>query len=252
MVSAPVNTAPKPVHLNVEKGASEKVEVAAPTPKPEHRREFKLGVSVAVALLVLVVGVAIFFGWRHFRPTENPVAVAPSKTAAPEAGAKGQSEPATAGKPPIPDTMAKLRETAANQRVQEQARVDALAVGADPSEKSPRPASGGLPMPPSEKSEPPPVVETAEAPVSLAPGVTALAPGVTVSDASPAFRSFVANVKITGVFQGDTPRAIINGRTLRVGEFVNAAMGISFDSIDAEKKQIVFRDNNGVTVARKY
>jgi len=59
-------------------------------------------------------------------------------------------------------------------------------------------------------------------------------------------------VRISGVFQGAPPRALIDGRTVRAGEVVNAALGITFERIDAPRKLIVFRDRSGATVMRRY
>jgi hypothetical protein len=45
---------------------------------------------------------------------------------------------------------------------------------------------------------------------------------------------------------------MINGRLTRTGETVDSALGISFDSIDADRKQLLFKDRTGATVTRKY
>lgn len=99
----------------------------------------------------------------------------------------------------------------------------------------------------------------AAAPQTVA-GTSSIAPGVSVTnsdvaaaaEATPAFRSFVANAKVGGVFQGTPPRLLINGRTVRGGDFVDAALGITFDSIDPEKKTIIFKDKAGAIVTRRY
>jgi hypothetical protein len=72
------------------------------------------------------------------------------------------------------------------------------------------------------------------------------------ADASVEFRTFVANAKVSGVFQGTPARAFINGKLARAGETVDAALGIVFDRIDAEKRHIIFRDRTGATVTRRY
>ena len=95
---------------------------------------------------------------------------------------------------------------------------------------------------------------------ALAAVTTDLAPGVTITtesveaetEATPAFRSFVADAKISGVFQGTPPRAFINGRLVRLGEVVDSSLGIRFDSIDPKTKNIVFKDASGATVGRRY
>ena len=86
----------------------------------------------------------------------------------------------------------------------------------------------------------------------VGPGAKDASPGSATAEATPAFRSFVADAKISGVFQGTPPRAFINGRLVRLGEVVDSSLGIRFDSIDPKTKNIVFKDSSGATVARRY
>jgi hypothetical protein len=87
----------------------------------------------------------------------------------------------------------------------------------------------------------------------LAPGVTATTEAVkAVRNASADFRAFVATARITGVYQGTPARAFINGRLVRTGEVVDSALDITFDSVDADTKNIVFKDASGATVSRRY
>lgn len=71
-------------------------------------------------------------------------------------------------------------------------------------------------------------------------------------DASPAFRSFVAGAKITGVYQGEASRAFINGRLARAGETVDVRLGIILVRIEPQNKRIIFKDKTGATLARRY
>jgi hypothetical protein len=77
-------------------------------------------------------------------------------------------------------------------------------------------------------------------------------PFLAAADASAEFRSFVANAKISGVFQGAPARAMINGRLVRTGETVDAALGILFAGVDPVKRHLLFKDKAGTLVARKY
>ncbi len=89
--------------------------------------------------------------------------------------------------------------------------------------------------------------------VELAPGVTATTESIkAVPNASPGFRSFVASVKVSGVYSGNPPRAFINGRLFRTGEMVDEIMEIHFDSVDTATRSIVFKDSTGATVSRRY
>lgn len=75
---------------------------------------------------------------------------------------------------------------------------------------------------------------------------------VAAPQASAAFKRFVADARIAGVFQGSIPRAHINGRVVRVGEIIDKTLGIIFVGIDAEKKIILFKDTSGATASRRY
>ena len=72
------------------------------------------------------------------------------------------------------------------------------------------------------------------------------------AEANAAFRSFVANAKISGVFQGTPSRVVINGRLIREGEVVDPPLGIIFNGIDANRHQLVFKDKSGATVSRRF
>lgn len=70
--------------------------------------------------------------------------------------------------------------------------------------------------------------------------------------ASAGFRSFVANARITGVFQGSPSRAVINGKLRRGGETVDLELGIVFVGVDVEARRLSFADRNGAKVVRSY
>jgi hypothetical protein len=94
---------------------------------------------------------------------------------------------------------------------------------------------------------------TTKATTDLAPGVTVTTEAVHAEiEASQGFRTFVADAKISGVFQGTPSRAFINGRLVRAGETVDASLGVRFDSVDTATKNIVFKDANGAKVSRRY
>jgi hypothetical protein len=111
-----------------------------------------------------------------------------------------------------------------------------------------------------ERVQPRPVKARSKSGVITGTVTTDLAPGVTVTteavqaevEASQSFRTFVADAKISGVFQGTPSRAFINGRLIRVGETVDSSLGIRFESVDPKAKNIVFKDSTGATVARRY
>ena len=94
---------------------------------------------------------------------------------------------------------------------------------------------------------------TTKATSDLAPGVTVTSDAVQAEvEASSEFRTFVADAKVSGVFQGSPSRAFINGRLVRAGEVVDSALGIKFESVDPSTKTIVFKDSTGAKVAKHY
>ncbi len=73
-----------------------------------------------------------------------------------------------------------------------------------------------------------------------------------MTEAVPAFRSFVANAKVTGVIVGTPGKIILNGRLARAGDMVEPALGVTFEGIDGDRKLLVFRDKSGAVVTKKY
>lgn len=85
----------------------------------------------------------------------------------------------------------------------------------------------------------------------IAPGVTATSSEVQAApEATAAFRTFVVNLRITGFVAGSSPKALINGRLIRVGETVDSSLGITF--VGVKDDQLLFKDKSGATVTRRY
>lgn len=84
----------------------------------------------------------------------------------------------------------------------------------------------------------------------LAPGVSATVAAEASTTASAAFRTFVANLSVKGVVGGSSPKALINGRLIRVGDVVDSNLGITFAGVS--DNQLVFKDHSGATVMRRY
>ena len=107
--------------------------------------------------------------------------------------------------------------------------------------------------------EPPPVEPGAgtrvatSTTVEIAPGITATTESIkAVPNASSQFKQFVASAKVSGVYQGNPPRAFINGRLVHTGEMIDDVQEIYFDSIDVPNRSLVFKDGRGATVSRRY
>ena len=187
-------------------------------------------------------------------PAANPLAAATTPTPATPGAAPGPATAPAATAPPAgPASVAQIPGAAINaaknalevRRANAQAGVEAALTGEDLAN---RPASVGTAPAPAAAPAP----RQAVGMTALAPGLSATAPLEAAVDASPAFRTFVTSAKITGVFQGDPPRAFVNGRLARGGETVDSALGIVFVTYDADRKLLVFRDRTGAVVQRKY
>jgi len=236
---------PKPIHIPAPNIPS--LAVTGPE-KPEQRRAFKLGVTLSLIGAGVLVCVTAFFGWKHFA---NGKSSKPEPVHSPKPEAVVQSAPPP--KPTETQTVdALLAETAPSKT---EAVETAPVTNNEPAKAEETPVKIDLDSPPPVAPSPSKETRSSSSPVAttVAPGVTAnVGMSIANSGDSPAFRAFVANVKISGVFQGENSRAFINGRMIRTGETVDPALGIIFDHLDAEKKQIIFKDASGAVATRKY
>jgi hypothetical protein len=219
--------------------------------RPEHHPAFKWGVIITLVVVALLVGGVVgYLGWQFKAgdaPDSTPTQIAPpAPSAKPPSTSTVVAEPVPpVGDPAIPPTVptktpASTASTPATREPSQKPTVQPSATST--ATQRPGPAA---PQPLSSTSSP--------IPTTVGPGVTANT-GVAISgsNASPAFRSFVANAKITGVFQGRNPRAVINGKVTHLGDTVDHSLGIVFHSIESARKQIVFKDKTGAIATRKY
>ncbi|MFM8335809.1 MAG: hypothetical protein ACKODK_09615 [Opitutaceae bacterium] len=222
---------------------------------------------VAGALGLILFAGGLYFAYSAFFGSEAPAPVAKKSTPAPAAAktaaapAPKTATPAPAAPPSTPVGKAKAVTETRAQAVAETAAPVAPAASTPTPSAPPAAAAANAPASPAPAATATPaaaatpksVTETATARTTIAKGVTATTNLEQAgADASVEFRTFVANAKISGVFQGTPARAVINGRLARSGETVDAALGIVFDRIDADRRHIVFRDRTGATVTRRY
>lgn len=219
-------------------------EVLAPEPEPitPPLPEKGLVHKVIIAVVLLAaVGTGGFFAWKHFGPTAAP---APAKPAAPAASAPKPAATASETLNKIAHAPAnaikKAEDAIAARRASEQSRVDGFAAGEDG-------ATRKFGVPPAA-----PATTAVTARKELAPGLSATTEVDAAANASTEFRTFVANVKVSGVFQGSPARAVINGKLTRVGETVEARLGIVFAGVESSPRKLVFKDRSGATVGRQY
>lgn len=262
----PVAPPPKLVPKPVAPPTGESQEPAASAPPPDNAPAPVADNGKKKKVLTLVIGIAAavalaaagYIAWVFFlappppapepatpvaqaeAPVEKPAAVTPSETLNQIAAAPKQM-------------IDKAQDVIASRRGNEQDRVDAVLEGKEPPDKrfldTPLPGHlGGQPPPAPASTQT--VVKTES---QLAPGIKVTTSDLTASaPVSEEFRAFVSAARINGVFQGNPPRALINGRTIRAGEAAEMVLGIVFESVDPDKKTITFKDRTGATITRKY
>lgn len=211
--------------------------------KAKAQRAKRLALFGGVGLVVL--GAAGYFGYTFYFGAEPPPPPPVVKKAAPAtAPAAAATAPAAPGPTPsetlnalakAPGQIVNNAKATINNAAQgRQAAIEEVA-GAEPAAKA------GTP--------PPPATNTATAVRGVAPGLSATTEVQAGSEATVAFRAYVANVKIGGVV---VTRAIINNKLTRAGELVDNTLGITFEGYDPDTKLLTFRDRSGVVVSRKY
>ena len=245
------HTAPPIPHIAVP--AEAPVEEQSAPLVPKKRPALKKNVMLAGVAALLVLGVGGYFAWTTLISPPPPPPVtssAATKAAAPLTPSDTMNALAQA---PV-NAINKAQDAVAVRAASGQSRVDALAGQEVPERPAvDRSTAGNAGAVSNAKGAVMANKPAATASATLAPGVSATSSEVAaVAEASPAFRTFVANVKITGVIQGTPAKIILNSRLARAGDVVDSALGVVFASIDSEKKQLVFKDKSGAVVTRKY
>jgi hypothetical protein len=231
----PSDVAPKPKRSFFKRGPKvPKAPKAGAAASPLKKRSALSPVAKAgVGALVLAVVVGAFFAYRiFFTPPPPPVPIKVSPIAKKPDASK---DPNTIAK--IAAQPGKLIDQGVNalekKRQQNQAKMDAIANGEE--------APTGEPT----------TTEYVQATVAKDVKVNN-APVMANSTASSAFKAWVADAAIGGVFQGKPSRALINGKICREGSTVDSDLGIIFDRIDAERKVIYFKDVSGAEGSKAY
>lgn len=202
-----------------------------------------IGLGSTAIVLLLAAG---YVGYRTFLapPPPPPVVKHPVVKPVTPPAAKPAPAPTAAATPEVAHIPAKAIEKAAT--VAGAQATSAEATNAVVASESAAPAAPET-KPPTPK---PAAVEETSAVTELAPGVSTTSQIDAAPEASAAFRTFVANLKISGFVAGREPRALINGRLVHVGDALNSDLGITFDGVKGG--QLVFKDRTGATVLRRY
>jgi hypothetical protein len=259
-------TAPPIPHVSVktelpEPEVPESAAVTAANAKAiaKKKRTVLIGAGLAAAL---VCGGLSYFAVRMFltpEPPPPPPPAAKAKAPAPSPTVAVVSTPAPAPAAPTaaatPGSIAHIPANAINKakaavdarNASGQSNVDSALTG-DPIADKPAIGTGASPA-----SKAPVARPAATAKTAVTAGVSATTELEQAAvEASPEFRSYVANAKIAGVFQGSPARALINGRMARTGEMVEPSLGITFEGYDPAKRHLSFKDKSGAVVVRKY
>lgn len=189
-------------------------------------------------LAVVVLAAAGFFGYTFYLDSTPPPPVLNRPVAQPKAT------------PPPAQTATPDATSAAGQLVEKAQEALAVRAGNAPELEAVAVATTATISP--ESTTPPSASATNVAPAATTPVEATPPPPEPEMEPSAGFKRFVLEMRVNGVFQGDPPRALINGRTVRPGEFLDNGLGIVFIGIDAEKKLILMRDANGAHMTRKY
>ena len=89
-------------------------------------------------------------------------------------------------------------------------------------------------------------------PPALAPAVPRPAPPPALTARSARFHFFIDKLKVSGIRSGPPPRLFIEGLTYKPGDVVDQRLGIVFVGLDVTRKEIVFKDDTGTMVRRRY
>ena len=223
-------TPPLPPPAEFANDSDDDDETEAPARKrlrPEQRPIFKIAVFAIVIVLLGAIGgggymvYTLFFASPELNPYTAPLqAIAEPQ---PPAEAPAASPASVAGQ-----LVEQAQEAVAAHEevvVATDEAVEAVAVEA-----------------PAEEPEPPtPTVEVADTPSEPV-----------VVEPSASFRDWVNNAVISGVAETSNPRAFINGVLVKRGDTVDHGLGIVFDDIDPDENLVIFVDNSGAVVGKRY
>lgn len=239
------------IHIPAPRSADQETLLAgvkappSPAGPPKKKRR---GLLAFGAVLLLGVGgfsaYTLYFDTPPPPPPRKPVVAAvPKPTPPPEPLTPSDTLNALA-KVPV-NAISKAQAAVAGQLANQTERADPFGLE-DPAVARPA-GTPGLTV-----ANPPPRVMTD---TTLSPGLSVSVPDEGVASlASPAFRTFVAEAKVSGVRAGAQASALINGRYVRAGQPVDngLGLGIVFDGADPATHLITFKDRSGATVTRRY
>lgn len=207
--------------------------------RPEQRPIFKIAVILIGVLLVGAIGAGgymvynMMFGLDEFVPPAPSVATTPEES--PPVDLTGASS--LAGK------MIEKAQNAADAigQTTEAVKEAAGAFGEDGNEADDALSDAEALVSSPNAESPSEVIDNTSEPVTP----TAVQP-------TQAFQDWVSGAVISGVREGSEPRAFINNLLVKIGDPVDAQLGITFDNVDAEGNLVIFKDRTGAIVGKRY
>jgi hypothetical protein len=88
--------------------------------------------------------------------------------------------------------------------------------------------------------------------VSSNTGVVVAAATATAPAPNPRFLRYAEALVVSGVFQGEPARALVDGRIIRSGDVIEPMLAVTFLGVDAPAKQLILGDKTGAQVRVKY
>lgn len=107
------------------------------------------------------------------------------------------------------------------------------------------------PVPPSATLVPPTLAPAGPQP-ALAPAGPQPAQRPVLSKRDARFHFFIDTLKVSGIRFGPPPRLFIEGLVYKPGDVVDQRLGIVFIGLDVTHKVIVFQDDTGMIIRRRY
>jgi hypothetical protein len=232
---------PKPKYVPTPQGLRDPVSTPVARSSPPAIKADKW--LAGLVLFVLVLAVA-FYGFRFLTKAHPKPQTHADAAPAPAAPAVPQTEPAQNAPKPVDNptsaagrAIAKARDVVAtHDKLENEQGVNSV-LEEPPATAAPQmpPNAGATPA----QTEPAGVVPAAAQPEPPPPP-------------SEAFKQFVTNMRVSGVFQGEPARALINGKMVRLGDVLEPNRKIELYKIDPDAKQLIFRDATGAIMPRHY
>jgi hypothetical protein len=196
----------------------------------------------AFVILVLIGGVAYFYFSK------------PEETKAAFTGAKEKFDNAVKLPPGVlgdpKSSIDGAKDAMTNKRDSKLAPIDAVLSGgdADPGAAKAKAEAAAV----AAKAAAAKIEKSTAYSVSSNTGVVVAAATATAPAPNPRFLRYAEALVVSGVFQGEPARALVDGRIIRSGDVIEPMLAVTFLGVDAPAKQLILGDKTGAQVRVKY